>query len=94
MQKHKEITETMTNGYSSESTQWELIIHEYQYDRVSMVFKNLCILMLWKKCSLSNEKVGIYYNGYVTHLTMQKPFYINSPVQLNENNLNHYAVGG
>ena len=40
------ITETLANGYSSESTQRELS-NEYQHDRVKMVFKNLCILVLW-----------------------------------------------
>ena len=40
------IAETLTYGYSSESTQWELS-DEYQHDRVEMVFK--CILLLWMK---------------------------------------------
>ena len=34
-----EITETLTNGYSFESTQRELS-NEYQHDRVWMVFKD------------------------------------------------------
>ena len=37
-QKHKKNTETLENGYSSESTQQELSI-EYQLDRVKMVFE-------------------------------------------------------
>ena len=42
------MTETLANGYSSESTQRELS-NEYQHDRDKMVFKNLCVLMLWTK---------------------------------------------
>ena len=40
--------ETLVNGYSSESTQGELS-NEYQHDRVYIVFKDLCILVLWTK---------------------------------------------
>ena len=40
--------ETLANGYSSESTQ-QVLPNEYQYDRVSMVFKNLCVLVLCMK---------------------------------------------
>ena len=40
-------------GYSSESTRRELT-NEYQHDRVNkMVFKNLCILVLWTKVALA-----------------------------------------
>ena len=38
--------ETMAHGNSSESTQQELS-NKYQHDRVEMVFKDLCILVLW-----------------------------------------------
>ena len=48
MQKKTKITETLANGYSSESTQRELS-NEYQDDRVSMVFQESCILVLWTK---------------------------------------------
>ena len=41
------MTETLAYGYSSERTQFALS-NEYQYDSVWMVFKNLCILVLWK----------------------------------------------
>ena len=44
------MTETLANGYSYESTQRELS-NEYQHDRVSMVFKDICVLMLWQKLS-------------------------------------------
>ena len=48
MQKSWKITETLANGYSSESTHQELS-NEYQHDRVSMIFKKICFLMLWTK---------------------------------------------
>ena len=48
MQTCWKMTETLTHGYSSESTQRELS-NKYQHERVSMVFKNLCVLLLWTK---------------------------------------------
>ena len=39
------MTETLAHGYPSESTHRELS-NEYQHDWVSMVFKNICILVL------------------------------------------------
>ena len=48
MQKSCKMTETLENGYSSESTHQEFS-NEYQHDRVSMIFKKDCILMLWTK---------------------------------------------
>ena len=48
MQKKQKITETLANGYSSERTRRELS-NEYQDDRVSMVFQESCILVLWTK---------------------------------------------
>ena len=46
MQKTYKMTETLAHGYSSESTQRELS-YEYQLDRVKMIFKNLCVIVLW-----------------------------------------------
>ena len=46
MQKSWKMTETLANGYSSESAQQELS-NEYQHDRVSMVFKDFSVLVLW-----------------------------------------------
>ena len=40
------MTETLAYLYSSESTQGALS-NEYQHDRASMVFKNICIRALW-----------------------------------------------
>ena len=48
------MTETLANGYSSESTNQELS-NEYQHDRVSMIFKKICILMLWTKVASALE---------------------------------------
>ena len=48
------MTETLANGYSSESTQQELS-NEYQHDRVQMFFKNLCIPVLWMKVASAFE---------------------------------------
>ena len=44
----------MANGYSSERTQQELS-NEYQHDRVQMVFKNLCVLVLCLKVASALE---------------------------------------
>ena len=49
-----QMTETLTNGYSYESTQRELS-NEYQQDRVYMVFKGLCVLVLWTKVASALE---------------------------------------
>ena len=46
------------HGYSSESTQQELTI-EYQHDRVLMVLKNLCVLVLWTKVALALEEFSL-----------------------------------
>ena len=54
MQKNWKMTETMANGYSSESTQRELS-NEYQHDRVYMLFNNLRVLVLWMKVALALE---------------------------------------
>ena len=42
------MTGTLANGYSSESAQRELS-NEYHYDRVWVVFKNLCLPVVWTK---------------------------------------------
>ena len=48
VQKKLKMTETLACGYSSESAQWELS-NEYHHDRVQMVFKDLCVFVLWPK---------------------------------------------
>ena len=53
------MTKTLANGYSSESTQWELS-NVYQHDRVSMFFKNNCIFVLWTKVASALEGIREY----------------------------------
>ena len=48
------MTETLANGYSSESTQRELS-NEYQHDRVWVFFKNLGVIVLWTKVASALE---------------------------------------
>ena len=48
------MTETLANGYSSESTQQELS-NTYQHDRVSMVFKDFGVLVLWTNVASALE---------------------------------------
>ena len=52
----------LANGYSSESAQQELS-NEYQHDRVLMVLKNLCILVLWAKVATALEGLSIETAG-------------------------------
>ena len=54
IQKNFKMTETLARGYSSESAQQQLS-NKYQHNRVKMVFKNLCILVLWTKVALALE---------------------------------------
>ena len=51
VQKSRKITETLTNWFSSESTQRKLS-NEYRHDRV---FKNICILVLRTKVASALE---------------------------------------
>ena len=53
------MTETLSHGYSSESTQ-RRVSNEYQHDRVSMVFKNLCDLVYWTKVALALEGLRFF----------------------------------
>ena len=59
------MTETLAHAYSSESTQWELS-DEYQHDRVKMVFKNLCVLVLWKKVASAGADPVLILTGAQT----------------------------
>ena len=54
MQKSGKMTEKLAYGYSSESAQRELS-NEYQHDRVWMVSKSLCIIVLWTKVASALE---------------------------------------
>ena len=51
------MTETLEYGYTSERSQRELS-NEYNRNRVTMVFKNLCIIVLWDENSLSIGRVN------------------------------------
>ena len=48
------MTETLAHWYSSESTQRELSNY-YQHDRVKIVFKNLCVFVIWIKVASAIE---------------------------------------
>ena len=50
----RKMTEILENGYSYESTRRELS-NEYQHDKVLMVFKNLCVLVLKTKVTSALE---------------------------------------
>ena len=54
------MTQTLTYGYSSESTRRELS-NEYQHDRVSMVFINLCIFVHWTKVASALEGLSVIF---------------------------------
>ena len=54
MQNIWKMTETLANGYSSESTQGELS-NEYQHDRVQMVVNIICVLVLGMEIALALE---------------------------------------
>ena len=56
-------TETLVNGYSSESTLREQS-NEYQHDRVSMVFRNLGILVLWTKVASALEGLRVIVDAW------------------------------
>ena len=47
------MTETLVNGYSSESTQE--LSNAYQHERVQMVFKDFCVLVLRTKVASALE---------------------------------------
>ena len=51
------MTENLAHGYSSKNTQPELS-NEYQLGRDKMVFKNLCILVLWTRSSLAIRRIN------------------------------------
>ena len=61
------VTETLTHGYSSESTQQELS-NEYLHDRVSMVFKDIGVLVLWIKVASALEGLTLQKACLRTHV--------------------------
>ena len=70
MQKSWKMTETLAHWHSSESTQWELS-NEYQRNRVKMVFKNLCILVVWTKVASALEGLNGWNIWYYMPLKAQ-----------------------
>ena len=70
------MAETLANGYSFESTQQELS-NEYQHDRVKMLFKNPCILVLTTKVALALQGLTLYAaGGYFGKYKMMKNTFI------------------
>ena len=62
------MTETLANGYSSESTQQEHS-NEYQHDRVEMVFKKSL-----RSCALDESRLSIgRVNMHELHKTVYRP---------------------
>ena len=97
------MTETLANGYSSESTQQELS-NEYQHDRVQMFFKNLCIPVLWMKVASALEGLNgsteygemtdtLYMFSYFIYYTASGwryvSMYMYAQTILHNNNLQH-----
>ena len=66
------MTKTLANGYSSERTLRELS-NGYQHERVKMLFKNLCILVLWTKVTSALE--GLKYHISKQHLAISLGMY-------------------
>ena len=61
------MTETLANGYSSESTHQELS-NEYNHDRVSMIFKKIFILKLWTKVASALEGLRLTVYTYISEV--------------------------
>ena len=60
----KTFTETLARWYSPERTQQELS-NEYQHDMVKMIFKNLCVIVLWTKVASALE--GLLSHSSTSH---------------------------
>ena len=71
--KNLKMTETMAYEYSSESAQRELS-NEYQLDRVWVVFKNLCILVL-------GTNVASALKGLISDQTVSRDLYVYTRVE-------------
>ena len=54
----------MAHRYLSESTQLELS-NEYQHDKVKVVFRDLCVILLWMKVTLALK--GLKHGLYEAH---------------------------
>ena len=56
------LSETLAQGYLSQNTHQELS-NEYQHDRDEMVFKSLCVLVLWSKVASALEGLIVSLGG-------------------------------
>ena len=61
------MTDTQTNGYSSESAQGELS-NKYQHDWVQIVSENLCIVVLWARIVSALEGLEGFHSTSQTML--------------------------
>ena len=92
MQKSEKMIETLAHGYSSDSTQRELS-NEYQHDKVKIVIKNCCIIVLWMKLSsalggLRTILVVLRVYGMVfLHIVCQKLLFILSLYHIGDTKL-------
>ena len=68
MQKPIKMAETLANGYSSESTQLGLS-NGYQHDRLQIIFKKFCVLVLWMKVASALE--GLTLNLIITNFVLK-----------------------
>ena len=88
MQKTWKTIETLAHGYS-ERTLRELS-YEYQNDRVEIIFKNLCVHVLWMKVALALE-------GLILYLLMDDEpntsIYLQSIIIKNINDMGHWQIG-
>ena len=67
------MTETLANGYSSESTQRELS-NEYQHDRVQMIslHSKICIRVLWTNVYSALEGLSDVFYLFLTKIGLGK----------------------
>ena len=61
------MTETLAHRYSSESAQRDLS-NEYQHDKVEIVFKSICILVLLTKVASALEGLKVLTTMKLSHI--------------------------
>ena len=59
------IAQTLAHGYSSNSTQQELL-YEYQHDSVLHGFQNFCVAVPLAKVALASQ--GLTHSALVAHM--------------------------
>ena len=70
------MNETLAHGYPSKNNRRELS-NAYQHDRVKMVFKNLCVRVLWTKVAsalegLNNPSQHLFDDNSIEHIIVVK----------------------